>query len=134
MLPCDNAPGPKYSFENDITGRLFCWLIESGQVDYPAMIEQAARGEPEPEPDTWVKRLANALEDKIGQSWALIPHPPTPRPAEGAAARPKAPPYTIWFRPSPSKKIKFKEVARSLLVFTGRIPPAPGWESPSNQR
>jgi len=37
---------------------------------------------------------------------------------------PKAPAYNVWFRPSPSKKIKFKEVARSLLVFTGRLPPA----------
>jgi hypothetical protein len=46
------------------------------------------------------------------------------KPAEDAAARLKAPAYNIWFRPSPSKKIKFKEVARALLVFTGRLPPA----------
>ena len=122
MPLADNSPGPKYSFENDVSGRLFCWLIESGQVDFQAIIEQAAQGESDPQ--SWVERLADALKAKIGQSWALAPQPPVPKPAEGAAAGPKAPAYGLWFRPSPSKKIKFKEVARALLVFTGRIPPA----------
>jgi hypothetical protein len=27
-------------------------------------------------------------------------------------------------RPDPSKKIRFKEVARALLQFTGKLPPA----------
>jgi hypothetical protein len=124
MPPLDNSPGPKYSFENDVSGRLFCWLIESGQVDFQAMIEQAAQGEPDPQ--SWVKRFADSLEAKVGQSWAMAPQPSAPKPAEDAAVRPKAPAYNIWFRPSPSKKIKFKEVARALLVFTGRIPPAAG--------
>ena len=120
----DNSPGPKYSFENDVSGRLFCWLIESGQVDFQAMIEQAAQGEPDPQ--SWVKRFADALEAKVGQSWAMAPQPSVPKSAEDAAVHSKAPAYNIWFRPSPSKKIKFKEVARALLVFTGRIPPAAG--------
>ena len=115
----DNPAGPGYSFENDVSGRLFCWLIESGRVDFPSMIEQATQGEPDPQ--LWVKRLADALEAKVGQDWALVPQQPTRKPAEDAAACPKAPAYNIWFRPSPSKKIKFKEVARALLVFTGRI-------------
>ena len=124
----DNSPGPKYAFENDISGRLFCWLIESGQVDFQAMIEQAAGGEPDP--PSWVERLADALKAKIGPGWVPVPQSPTSKPAEDAANHgymvpgPQAPPYHIWFRPSPSKKIKFKEVARALLVFTGRIPPA----------
>jgi hypothetical protein len=124
MLPSDDPAGPRYSFENDVSGRLFCWLIESGRVDVPSMIEQVAQGEPDPQ--SWVKRLADALEAQVGQRWALVPQHPVPKPAEGAAPRPKAPAYNIWFRPSPSKKIKFKEVARALLVFTGRIPPEPG--------
>ena len=141
MPTLDNSPGPKYSFENDVSGRLFCWLIESGEVDFEAIIGQTAEGEPETE--SWVERLADALKAKVGPSWVPVPQPPAFNPAENAAThhpqadplreyparvpRPKAPPYNIWFRPSPSKKIKFKEVARSLLVFTGRIPPAPGW-------
>ncbi len=121
MAILDNSPGPKYSFENDVSGRLFCWLIESGQVDFQAMIEQAAQDEADPQ--SWVKRLADALEARVGQSWVPPPQAAVSNPADGAA-RPKAPAYNIWFRPSPSKKIKFKEVARALLVFTGRIPPA----------
>ncbi|MGO9114655.1 MAG: hypothetical protein ACLP9L_36020 [Thermoguttaceae bacterium] len=120
----DNSPRPKYSFENDVSGRLFCWLIESGQVDFQAMIEQTAQGGPDPQ--SWVKQLADALDAKVGQNWTPAPQPPTPTPTDDAAARPKAPPYNIWFRPSPSKKIKFKEVAHALLIFTGRIPPTPG--------
>ena len=122
MQLVDNSPGPKYSFENDVSGRLFCWLIESGQVNYQTMIEQAARGEHDPQ--AWVKRLADALEAKVGQSWAPAPQPS--KSVDDNTARPKAPAYSIWFRPSPSKKIKFKEVARALLVFTGQIPPAVG--------
>jgi hypothetical protein len=122
MAILDNSPGPKYSFENDLSGRLFCWLIESGQVHFQPMIERAVQGDPEPQ--AWVKRFADALEAKVGRSWT--PPPPVPGPGEDAAARPKAPPYNIWFRPSPSKKIKFKEVARALLVFMGRVPPANG--------
>ncbi|MGA2620274.1 MAG: hypothetical protein ABSF26_21865 [Thermoguttaceae bacterium] len=120
----NNSAGPGYSFENDVSGRLFCWLIESGQVDFQAMIEQAAQGQADPQ--SWVKRLADALKARVGQSWALLPPPPACQPAGAAVPRPKAPAYTIWFRPSPSKKIKFKEVARALLVFTGRVPPADG--------
>ncbi len=120
-----NKPNPKYSFENEVTGRLFCWLIESGQIDYQAMLEKVVQGESDPQ--SWVKRLAHALEDKVGgQNWALVPPPPILKPAADAAVRPKAPAYNIWFRPGPSKKIKFKEVARALLVFTGRVPPAAG--------
>jgi hypothetical protein len=124
-MPGD-SPSPKYSFENDVSGRLFCWLIESGYVDIQAMIAQAAHGDPEPDPPSWVKRFADALEARFGQDWALLPPLPPRRTIEDAAPRPKAPAYNIWFRPSPSKKIKFKEVARALLVFTGRIPPTDG--------
>jgi hypothetical protein len=126
----DNSSGPKYSFENDLSGRLFCWLIESGQVDFQALIEQAAQGQPDPQ--SWVERLADALKARVGANWMPVPQPPAtrcagaPQPAAEAAARPKAPAYNIWFRPSPSKKIKFKEVAHALLVFTGRIPPPAG--------
>ncbi len=77
-----NPSGHKYSFENDVSGRLFCWLIESGQVDFQALVEQAAQGQPDPQ--SWVKRLADALKAKVGQSWA--PPPPAPQPAEDAAA------------------------------------------------
>ncbi len=117
----DNSPGPKYSFENDVSGRLFCWLIESGQVDFEVLIEQAAAGGPDLQ--VWVERLADALKARVSQSWVPPAQPPAPKPAEEAAARPKAPAYNIWFRPSPSKKIKFKEVASALLIFAGRIPP-----------
>ena len=116
----NDASGPKYSFENDISGRLFGWLIESGRVDFQAMIDETAQGEPDPQ--SWVKRLADVLEAKVGQSWTPVPPPPASKPAEDTATRPKAPAYNIWFRPSPSKKIKFKEVARGPLVFTGRRP------------
>jgi hypothetical protein len=119
----DNSPGPKYSFENDVSGRLFCWLIESGQFDFQALIEQASQGCSDPQ--SLVERLADALKAKVGPSWVPVPQPPMSNPAEGAG-RPKAPVYSIWFRPSPSKKIKFKEVARALLVFAGRIPAAQG--------
>jgi hypothetical protein len=126
MSTLDNSLGPKYSFENDVSGRLFCWLIESGQVDFQTMIEQAAG----PDPQSWVERLADAIKAKVGPNWVPPPPPFVSKPAENAADHeymvpgPKAPAYNVWFRPSPSKKIKFKEVARSLLVFTGRLPPA----------
>ena len=124
MQLVNNSPGPKYSFENDLSGRLFCWLIESGQVDYQGMIEQTAESDADPQP--WVKRFAAALEAKVGADWRPAP-PAASKPADAAPAT-KAPAYNIWFRPSPSKKIKFKEVANALLVYTGRIsPPA---ESP----
>jgi hypothetical protein len=119
---CSNVP--RYSFENDISGQLFCWLIESGQVDLPPMIEQAIQDEPDA--NGWVKRVAEALKVKIGRNWAPAPLPATESPAGNTPPSPKAPAYTIWFRPSPSKKIKFKEVARALLTFAGRLPPAVG--------
>jgi hypothetical protein len=120
MQPPDHSSAPKYSFENDLSGRLFCWLIESGQVDYEAMIEQAMEGESDPA--LWAKRLADALKEMVGASWT----PPSlgANPAANPAPGRKAPAYSIWFRPSPSKKIKFKEVASALLTFTGRLPPA----------
>ena len=124
MTPSDRPAVAAYSFENDVSGRLFCWLIESGRVDFQSMIDEAAQGEAEPR--SWVKRLAHSLEAKVGQDWALVPQYAMHKQGEEAATGPKAPPYSIWFRPSPSKSIKFKEVARALLVFTGRIPPAPG--------
>jgi hypothetical protein len=47
--------------------------------------------------------------------------PRNPQPDQGPAPgpRPVAPPYSIWFRPSPSKKVKFKEVAEALLTYAG---------------
>ncbi len=86
MPPLDNSPGHKYSFENDVSGRLFCWLIESGRVDFQAMIEQTAQGQSDPQ--SWVERLADALKAKVGQSWVPVPQTPAPKPAEDAAAQP----------------------------------------------
>ncbi len=124
MPPLENSEGPSYSFENDASGRLFCWLIESGQVDFQALIEQTVQGDSDTE--AWVERLADALKAKVGANWVPLPQPIMSKPAADASPGPKAPAYHIWFRPSPSKKIKFKEVARGLLVFAGRIPPGPG--------
>ena len=125
MAVLDNSPGPKYSFENHISGQLFCWLIESDQLDYQAMIDESAHGGTDPQ--SWTERLARALKAKIGQDWQPQPRVSIPNPTDGTAPHPTAPAYNIWFRPSPSKKIKFKEVAHSLLILTGRIPPPSGW-------
>ena len=124
----ENLPGGKspYKFENDVSGRLFVWCIESGQIDLAALVE--GLGQEEAEQKNPVKRLALALEQAVGEhaNWASE-RPPAPRQGAPAAAQRRAPPYSIWFRPSPSKKIRFKEVAEALLIFSGRLPP-PGTE------
>jgi hypothetical protein len=120
MSTSGRPTGPRYSFENDLSGRLFCWLIESGRVDYRLMIERTGEGNPDSE--SWAKRLAESLKASIGRDWRPPPQPPGQISGDDTHLRPQAPAYTIWFRPSPSKKIKFKEVARGLLVFTCRIP------------
>ena len=123
MSESDSVANPRYWFENDLTGRLFCWLIESGKIDYTALIEQALRDDADQ--GKAVKRLAKDLDWAVSRSveWAANCRSP------GRSERPdpnrpkKAPGYGLWFRPCPSKKIKFKEVAEALLVFTGRLPP-----------
>ncbi|MGA2064317.1 MAG: hypothetical protein ABSG86_05090 [Thermoguttaceae bacterium] len=117
----DPSPPAKsaYRFENDVTGRLFRWLIESGQVDWPALVDEARREEADPQ--EVVRRLAKALKRAVGEQGELAAERQQPPPGQGSAAGPRtvAPAYSIWFRPSPSKKIKFKEVAEALLVFAG---------------
>ena len=124
----ESPPGGKspYKFENDVSGRLFVWCIESGQIDLAALVD--GLGQEEAEQENPVKRLAMVLEEVVGEhpNWASE-RPPASSRGPKAAAESRAPPYTIWFRPSPSKKIRFKEVAEALLIFAGRLPP-PGTE------
>ena len=123
MSESPSAPGPKYYFENELSGRLFCWLIDSGKIDLAALMDAAFQEAADA--DKAVKRLAEALESAVGRnaSWQAASQGPGLGPRPDPARPRKAPEYFIWFRPSPSKKIRFKEVARALLVFTGRIPP-----------
>jgi hypothetical protein len=122
-MPHTSPVDPAYSFENDVSGRLFCWLIESGKIEFGPMIEHAVRDDAGQ--DKAIKRLAKALEP------AVLADPDWDAEAQRIAAGwpapktwSKAPGYRLWFRPAPSKSIKFKEVARALLVFAGRLPPA----------
>jgi hypothetical protein len=111
-----------YKFENDLSGRLFVWCIESGRIDLAALVDHL--GQEEPDQEKLVGRLATALEQTVAKypNWASAgPRPSSPGPQP--ATQRKAPAYSIWFRPSPSKKIRFKEVAAALLVFAGRLPP-----------
>jgi len=126
---------PTFSFENHVSGHVFRWLIGSGEIDWVPMIEQAFRKEADH--GKAVKRFAKAIKHAVEEhpGWGaeakrLSENPPksVTFPAEAAATdptaaasdRPVAPPYRIWFRPSPSKKIRFKEVAEALLLYTGR--------------
>jgi hypothetical protein len=112
----------KYFFENDVSGRLFCWLIESGEIDYGPFIDDAFReGDDE---EAVVKRLAKSLKHAVKACavWTAQSSGPQPASAAQGDRAGKAPSYSLWFRPSPSTKIKFKEVARALLVFHGRLP------------
>ncbi len=111
-----------YKFENDLSGRLFVWCIDSGHFDLAAALQRL--GQEEAERDNPVARLAKALEQAVAghPNWASESPRPSKEGPQPAAER-RAPPYSIWFRPSPSKKIRFKEVAEALLIFTGRLPP-----------
>jgi hypothetical protein len=119
-------PKPEYRFENDVSGRMFCWLIEAGQLDWRALMDEALREDPKGE--EVIPRFADALKRAVGGQDAVARLGPRPPPGQGPAAesRPLAPAYSIWFRPSPSKKIKFKEVAEALLTYAG-------WHSPQDQ-
>jgi hypothetical protein len=112
-----------YKFENDLSGRLFVWCIESGRIDLAALMD--GLGQEVAEQDHPVARLAKLLEQAVARypNWAAE----SSRASSPAPAARKAPAYSIWFRPSPSKKIRFKEVAEALLIFTGHMPP-PGTE------
>ncbi|MGA2032727.1 MAG: hypothetical protein ABSG68_10750 [Thermoguttaceae bacterium] len=118
----ENTPAAKspYKFENDASGRLFCWCIESGAVDLSALIDGAFRDGGDS--GEVIKRLASVLELAVAQHPDWAAEGPSPQSAALPGTPRKAPPYSIWFRPSPSKKVKFKEVAKSLLIFAGRIP------------
>jgi hypothetical protein len=124
----ESPPGGKslYKFENDVSGRLFVWCIDSGQIDLAALVD--GLGQEEAEQENPVKRIAKVLEHAVEEhpNWATE-IPPASRQGPEAVAQRRAPPYSIWFRPSPSKKIRFKEVAEALLIFAGRLPP-PGTE------
>jgi hypothetical protein len=143
-------PKPEYRFENDVSGRLFCWLIEAGKVDWRALMDEALREDAKGQ--EVIPRFAKALKQAVGEreekgdrvpSGCHLPRPTCGRcppatnvpsvpgcaqmgtvpffrpqgPAPGP--RPVAPAYSIWFRPSPSKKVKFKKVAEALLAFAG---------------
>jgi hypothetical protein len=139
-------PKPEYRFENDVSGRLFCWLIEAGKVDWRALMDEALREDAKGQ--EVIPRFAKALKQAVGEreekgdsphlperpatNVPLVPgcaqmgtvpffRPQNPQPHQGPAAspRPVAPAYSIWFRPSPSKKVKFKEVAEALLTYAG---------------
>jgi hypothetical protein len=124
----ESPPGGKspYKFENDLSGRLFVWCIESGRIDLAALVERL--GQEESEQDKPAAQLAKVLEQTVAKypNWASETPRASSQGPQPAAGR-KAPPYSVWFRPSPSKKIRFKEVAEALLIFTGRLPP-PGTE------
>ncbi len=124
----ESPPGGKspYKFENDVSGRLFVWCIDSGQIDLAALV--GGLGQEEAERENPVKRLAKVLEQAVEEhpNWAAESPPASCQGPEAVAPR-RAPPYSIWFRPSPSKKIRFKEVAEALLIFAGRLSP-PGTE------
>jgi hypothetical protein len=112
-------PKPQYRFENDLSGRMFCWLIEAGRIDWRGLMEEVLReqaGGAEA-----VERLAKALKHAVGEPGKLAAAgwQPQFQRGPGPAAQPLAPAYSIWFRPSPSKKVKFKEVAEALLTFAG---------------
>jgi hypothetical protein len=117
----------RYSFENDLSGRIFCWIVESSRIDTTAMIENAL--EKAPSQKKAVKRLASTLKEafECHPEWLSACH--EPRPATPPSGR-KAPPYRLWFRPSASEKPRFKKTAHALLGFEGRLPPdareAPG--------
>ena len=119
MSEPDSDARPEYWFENDLTGRLFRWLIESGTIDYTRLIEQALRDDADR--GKTVKRLAKDLERVVGRSveWAAKCRSAAQALSSNPEQPGKAPRYGLWFRPCPSKKIKFKEVAEALLVFTG---------------
>lgn len=122
MSESPSAGKSPYKFENDLSGRLFVWCIESGRVDLAALVD--GLGPEEPDQEKLVTRLATVLEQTMAKypNWGLVGLRPSSQGPQPATQR-KAPPYSIWFRPSPSKKIRFKEVAEALLVFTGRLPP-----------
>jgi hypothetical protein len=112
-------PKPEYRFENDVSGRLFCWLIEAGKVDWRALMDEALREDATGQ--EVIPRFAKALKQAVGEQENLAPAARNPQPDQGPAPgpRPVAPAYSLWFRPSPSKKVKFKEVAEALLSFAG---------------
>ncbi len=126
---------PTFSFENHASGHLFRWLISSGEIDWAPMIEPAFRKHANQAKavERFAKAIKHAVEEHPGwdaEAKRLSENPPTsvtfpgeaaaPDPAAAASDRPVAPPYRIWFRPSPSKKIRFEEVAEALLLYAGR--------------
>lgn len=101
----ENLPGGKspYKFENDVSGRLFVWCIESGQIDLAALVE--GLGQEEAEQKNPVKRLALALEQAVGEhaNWASE-RPPAPR--QGTRRLPSAghPLIRSGFAPAPRRR------------------------------
>ena len=120
MSGSSSATKPQFYFENDVSGRLFRWLIGARKFDLDAMIDHALRKDPGAKKA--VKRLAEALQQAVADArdWARTSQKP-PSPEEFAEG---VPAYRLWYRPDPSKSIRYKEVAEALLVFAGRLPPA----------
>ena len=75
-----------------------------------------------------VKRLAKALEKAMETHPYWVSQVPTTGTAEGYEPHSgrRSPGYAVWFRPDPSEKIRFKEIAAALLRFTGRGPQEDG--------
>ena len=126
-MPSPYPRNRNYSFENDDSGRLFCWLIESGAVDVDGLINRAMEKQGEGQ-EKVVKRLAKALEKAMETHPYWVSQVPTTGTAEGYEPHSgrRSPGYAVWFRPDPSEKIRFKEIAAALLRFTGRGPQEDG--------
>jgi hypothetical protein len=118
----------KYRFENDVSGQLFSWLVGCAPVDSTILMDRALRKDASREKA--VKRLAEAVRVIVAvfPNWASR----WQNRNLGEAADPdrlrNVPPYSIWYRPSPNKKIRFLEVAEAWLVFAGRLPANVGGE------
>ena len=97
-------PKPEYRFENDVSGRMFCRLIEAGEVDWRALMDEALREDPKGQEA--IPRFAEALKRAVGGQDAVARLGPRPPPDQGTAAgpRPVAPAYSIWFGPAPPRK------------------------------
>jgi len=118
------SPSPKsaYDFSNDVSGRLFCWLIDSGKIDLSALMAKAKKEDADN--GKLPKRLAKAIEEAVQENPGWVAASRAAKPAQSGAAEQssRAPAYSVFFRPDPPKKIQYKEVAKALLKFAGDVP------------